>query len=152
VAVSLNHDVMTSFWLHKWPRTPKYDPSSVGITVWGYCCINMGSISMCLNTLYMSSVDVGSSLRRLSASTMTLCHHFDSISEVESQNLSQVVWGYLLEAPAVCPWTAYECAQTLCICLMWKWEAVWVSCQPWPWRNDIILTPQVTQNHKIWTK
>ncbi len=30
-AVSLNHDKMTSFWLHKWPRTTKSDPSSVGV-------------------------------------------------------------------------------------------------------------------------
>ncbi len=29
VAVSLNHDVMTSFWLHKWPRTQKSEPSRV---------------------------------------------------------------------------------------------------------------------------
>ncbi len=32
------------------------------------------------------------------------------------------------------------------------WEAIWVSCQPQPWRNDIILTPQVTQNPRIWAK
>ncbi len=71
VAVSFNHDVMTSFWLHKWPRTPKYEPSSVGITVWGNCCMSMDSISMCSNNLYMSNVEAGSSLRWLSASTMT---------------------------------------------------------------------------------
>ncbi len=29
VAVSLNNDIMTLFWLHKWARTPKSDPSSV---------------------------------------------------------------------------------------------------------------------------
>jgi len=28
VAVSLNHEEMTSFWLHKWPRTPKSEPST----------------------------------------------------------------------------------------------------------------------------
>ncbi len=28
IAVTLNHDVMTSFWLHKWPRTPKSEPST----------------------------------------------------------------------------------------------------------------------------
>jgi hypothetical protein len=40
VAISLNHEAkMLSFWLnkHKWPRTPKSEePSSVGITVWGW--------------------------------------------------------------------------------------------------------------------
>jgi hypothetical protein len=34
VAVSLYYDVMTSFWLNKGPRTPKYEPSKLGITVW----------------------------------------------------------------------------------------------------------------------
>ncbi len=49
-------------------------------------------------------------------------------------------------------WTAYQCAQTLCMCLIWKWEAVWGGCQPHPWHNHIILTPQVTQSPKIWAK
>ncbi len=71
LAVSLNHDVMTSFWLHKWPRTPKSEPSSVGITVWGYCYMPMDSILMCSNTLNMSNMDAGSSLSWLSVSTMT---------------------------------------------------------------------------------
>ncbi len=31
-AVNLNHDVVTSFWLHKWPRTPKCESSKVCIT------------------------------------------------------------------------------------------------------------------------
>ncbi len=83
MAGSLNKDIMQSFWLHKWARTPKSDPSSVGITVWGYCHIPMDSISMCSNTLFMSNMDVQ--------------------------------------------------------------EAVWVGCQPQPWHDDIILTPQVRQ-------
>ncbi len=97
-AVSLNHDIMTSFWLHKWPKTPKYDPSSVGIPVWGYCHMPMNSIWMCSKTLYMSNVDVGRSLRWLPDSTTTLCHHFDSTSDLEPQNMSQcggiTVWCY----------------------------------------------------------
>ncbi len=71
LAVSLNHDVMTSCWLHKLPRTPKYEPSCVGITVRGYSHMPMDSISMCSNTVYIYDVDTGSSLRWLSASTMT---------------------------------------------------------------------------------
>ncbi len=91
VAVSLNHVTMTSFWLNKWARTPKYDPSSVGITVWGYCHMSMDIIPVCVNTLCMSNVDAGSSLRHLSASTMTQWHHFDSTSDHVPQNLTQVV-------------------------------------------------------------
>ena len=70
VAVSLNHDRMTSFWFHKWPRIIKSEPSKVGMTVRGYCHIPMDSISMCSNTLYMYNLDVGSSSSWLSASTM----------------------------------------------------------------------------------
>jgi hypothetical protein len=52
----------------------------------------MDRISMCSNTLFMSNnMDARSSLRWLSASTMTLWHHFDSISDPEPHNLSQVV-------------------------------------------------------------
>jgi hypothetical protein len=90
VAISLNHDIMTSFWLHKWPRTPKSDPSWVGITVIGCYHMPMDSISMCSNTLYMSNMDARISLRLLSATTMTSWHHFDSTSDPEPQNMSQV--------------------------------------------------------------
>ncbi len=71
VTVSLNHDIMTSFWFHKWPRTTKYEPSKVGITVRGCCHIPMDSILMCSNTFYVYNLNAGSSLSWLSASTMT---------------------------------------------------------------------------------
>ena len=35
------------------------------------------------------------------------------------------------------------CSNTLYMST-WKWEAVWGGCQPQTWRNDIILTTQVT--------
>jgi hypothetical protein len=63
------------------------------------------------NTLYMSNMDVGSSLRWLSVSTMILWHHFDSTSDPEPQNLSQVGWVKLCKAATICLWTAYQCAQ-----------------------------------------
>ncbi len=91
VAVSLNHDVMTSFWLHrhKLPSTAKSELSKVCITVSGCCCMPIDSISMCSNILCMSNADEGSSLR-------------------------------------------------------------WLL--PQQWHYAIILTPQVTQNPKIWPK
>ena len=92
----------------------------------------MDSISMGSNTLHMSNVDVGSSLSWLPSSAMTLCHHFDSTSDPEPQIMSRVRWVLLIEATAVCPWTAYQCAQTLCIYLIWMWEAVLVGCQSQP--------------------
>ena len=95
---------MTSFRLHKWPRTPKSEPSRVGITVWGCYLMPMKSISMCSNTLSLSKMNEGRSLRRLSvivsASTMTLCNHFDSISDPtpksEPSSVGITVWGYCL--------------------------------------------------------
>ncbi len=32
----------------------------------------------------------------------------------------------------ICLQKAFECAQTLCICLIWMWEAVYGGCQPQP--------------------
>jgi hypothetical protein len=79
---------------------------------------------MCSNTQNMSNMYVGSSLRWLSASAMTLSHHFDSTSDPEPQNLSQVGWVYMCEATTICLGTVCQCAQILCICLVWMWEAV----------------------------
>ncbi len=99
LASSLNHEVMTSFWLHKWPRTSKSDPSKVGMIVWGNCHMPMDSISIYWSTLYMFNVDARSSLRRLSA-TMTLCHHFDSTQVTQS--------------PEIWPkWNGYNCLRLL---------------------------------------
>ncbi len=66
-----------------------YEPP-MSKTVWGYYCVPMDSISMCSNTLYTFDMDVRSCLRWQSASTMTKSHHFDSTSDQEPQNLSQV--------------------------------------------------------------
>ncbi len=70
LSVSLNHDIMSSFWLHMWPSNPKPDPCSVSVTIWGYCHMPMDSISMSSNTLYMYDVVAGSSLILPSASTI----------------------------------------------------------------------------------
>jgi hypothetical protein len=43
------------------------------------------------NPLYMSNVDLGSSLRWMLASTMMKWHHFHSTSDLELQNLGPTV-------------------------------------------------------------
>ncbi len=70
------------------------EPQNLTQVVWLELCNAMpiDSISMFSNTFYVSNMDAGSSLMWLSASTMTLCNHFDSTSETEPQNLTQVVW------------------------------------------------------------
>ncbi len=153
VDVSLNHDKMTSFWLHKWPRTPKSNPSKLGITVWGYCHMPMDSISMCSNTLDMYNVDSGSSCWGC-CQPQPWCNDIILTPQV-TQNPK--IWakycGYnCLRLLLFAHWSAYQCSQTLFICLMWIQEAVWDGCQLRPWCNDIILTPQVTQNPKLWAK
>jgi hypothetical protein len=60
---------------------------------------------LCTKTLYISKMDAGSSLRGLSASTMTLCHHFDSMGDPVPvpQNMTQVlVWGYICVRMTLC--------------------------------------------------
>ncbi len=37
---------------------------------------------------------------------------------------TEVVWVELCKADTLCLWKAYQYAQTLCICLIWMWEAV----------------------------
>jgi hypothetical protein len=41
-------------------------------------------------------------------------------------------------------------AQTLCICLIWMYGAIWGGNQPQPWRYGIISTPQVKLTSQIW--
>ncbi len=151
-AVRLNNDIMPSFWLHKWPRTPKSDPSSVGIPVWGYCHMPLDSISMCSNTLCMSNVDGreavwGGRQPQPWRNDIILIPQVTQPPKYEPSSVGTTFRGYCHR-----PLTAYQCSQSLCICLMRMWEAVWVGCQPQPWQNDIILTPKVTQNLKIWAK
>ncbi len=115
---------------------------------------HMDSISMCSNTLQMPKMNGWSSLSWLSASNMTQTHNFDSTttSDPEPQNLSLLLWVKLCKAATVCQWIAYQCAQTLCECLIWMLEVIWGGCQPQPWHNDIILTPHVTRHPKFSAK
>ena len=102
--------------------------------IWGYCrSMPLTSISIHQNTLFMPFMDEGSTLRWLLTLTTKQWHHFVSTSYPEPPNLTQVMWIELFEATTICRWTAYQCAQTLCLCLSWMQEAVWDGCQPQPW-------------------
>ncbi len=120
-----HHEVMASFLLHKWPCLPKSGANLAGVTVLG--CNHMalrqhtnGSI-----TLNMSKMDVWSGLRWISASSMTLWHHFHPTRYPEFPNLGQtwLVWRY--KGATIFFWESIPMAQTLCICLIWMYEAVW---------------------------
>ncbi len=134
---------------HKWPKTPKYDLSKVDN------CVRLlpYAYGQHINVLkhfehvlygYMKWFEVAVILNH------DVMASFWLTNDSEPKNLSQEVWVWLCKAATIYLWTAYQCAETLCICLIWIQEAVWGGCQPQPWHNDIILTPQVTQNPKIW--
>ncbi len=150
VNILLNHDVMASFSLHKWPWLPKSGANFASVTVWE--CKQMalrqhtnGSI-----TLYMSNMDVWSGLRWILAPTMMLGHHFHSTRYPEFPNLGPtwLVWRY--KGETIFLWENIAMAQTLCICLIWMYEAVWGGFQPQPWDYGIIFTPLGTLNSQIW--
>ncbi len=73
--------------LCKWLRTPTSEPRWVGITVYCSYRMHMDSISISSNNLYMSNLDVGSSLRWLSTSTMMLWHYFNSTSVTQNPQI-----------------------------------------------------------------
>ena len=108
----------------------------------------MDSISMCLNTLYMSNMDVGSNLNIMSASTMKW-HHFHSIIDPEFPNLGPTWLVEWYKGAPIDPWQSIPMAQSLYIYLIWMWEAVSIEWQPQKWRNGIISTPWGGQNSPI---
>ena len=151
VSISLKHDVVASFPLHKWTWIPKSGVNLTSVTVWGctHMTLRQHDING-LNTLYMSNIDVWSSLRWISASTMTLCHHVHSSSDPESSNLVPTWPVKPYKGASICPWDSIPMAQTLCICLIWMYTVVWGEYQTQTWCCGIISTPQVTLNPQIW--
>ncbi len=152
MAVSLNYDIITSFWHHKWPRTPNSEPITVGklckaaavCQLTAYQCAQ----ALCICLIWMQEAVWGAVSLNYDIITSCWLHKWP-----RTPNSEPITVGELCKAAAVCQWTACWCAQTLCICLIWMQEAVWDCYYPQPCHNDIILTPQVThQNPKIWAK
>ncbi len=75
----------------------------------------------------------------LPQSNMLLTSH--TALRLANRPSAQVGWVKLCKAATLCPWTTYQCAQSLCTCLIWIWEAVWGGWQPQPRCNDIFLIP-----------
>ena len=104
---------------------------------------------VCSVILYMSNMDVWSNLRWTSASTMTLWHNFCSSSDPDFPNLGPTWPVQKYESAPTWTWDSISMAQTLCTCLIWMYEVVWVGYQPQPWSYGIISTPQVTLSPQI---
>ena len=83
--------------------------------VWG--CTHMPSRQHTnnSNTLYMSNVEVGSGLRWIFASNMTLWHHLHLYSNPELPNLGQTWPVEWYTCASICPWDSITVAQTLCM-------------------------------------
>ncbi len=108
-------------------------------SIWGCIYMPLRWHANTSNTLYMSNMDVGSSLRWMWASTIIQLNHFHSTSDPEFQNLGPTVLCNDKGAP-LCLWDSIPIPQTLYICLIWIWEAVWGKYQPQPWCNGVIST------------
>ena len=87
VDISLNHEVIATFSLYKWPWVPKSGANLANVMVWGCTHMPLRQHTNGSNSLCMIDMDVWSGLRWISASTMTKWHHLHSSSEPEPQNL-----------------------------------------------------------------
>ncbi len=79
-------------------------------------------------TLYLFKMDVGSSQKWISASTMMLWHHSHSTATLNSQNLGTTWPVERYTGASICPWNSILMAQTLCISNMDVWNGLrWIS-------------------------
>ena len=138
MAVSLNHDAMTSFWLCKWLSTPISEPSSVGISVWGcYYLTPMDSISMCSNTcicqIWMREavVEVAASLNYNIMTSFRL-HKWPStpISSEPSSVGTTVLGCYLMPMDSI---SRVKVLKYFHMSNMDVGSSGWGGCQPQPW-------------------
>ncbi len=94
-------------------------------------------------------MDVRCSLWGFRASIMTLLHHSDSVKHSISQNPPSPSEAYQCKGALTYPSTAYQCAKTYCIYIIWMWDAIYGVLKPWPWLYKIIQTqpfPQFAPN------
>ena len=115
-AVSLNHDLMTSVWLHKWPKTQKSEPITVDNCVKLPC---QSTACHCAQTHYICLMWMREAVWG-SRQPQSWCT--DSYNRMPGQHIN--VLKYF-------------------VCLIWMQKAVWGGCQPQPWCNDSIPTPPV---------
>ncbi len=78
VDISLNHEVIATFSLYKWPWVPKSGANLANVMVWGCTHMPLRQHINGSRVFYMCNMDVWSSLRWISASTMWLFHHSHS--------------------------------------------------------------------------
>ncbi len=151
VDISLNHDVMTSLSLHKWPRLHKSGANLASGMVYGCTHIPLNSIPMA-QSLYICLIWMYEAVWGGHQAHPWGC----GIVSTPQVTLTSQIWGQLgrcngMGAP-ICPWAwdSITIAQTLCIRQIWMYEVVWGGYKPQPWCNDIISTPQVTMSPQIW--
>ena len=80
VEISLNHDTMTSILLHKWPWIPESEANVASVAIEGCNYMPLRQHTSGSNMVWMSTINVWRGLKWISASTMTLWHHFHFIT------------------------------------------------------------------------
>jgi hypothetical protein len=120
--------------------------------VWVHpCSLETGQHTNDSNTFYMSTMDIWSGLRWVSASNMMLWYHFQSSCDPDFPNLMVPTWSLSqYKGASMFPWDSIPMDQTLCICLLWMYEVIWGRYQPQPWCYGIIFTPQKTLASHNW--
>ncbi len=92
LAVSLNHDVMTSFWLHKWPRTLKYE-LALRVRAYPWILSKYFSVCLCVSFVHLQII-LGTVFR------LIICILFAKLHRM-SYNISLTCW--ILCNPIVFP-------------------------------------------------
>ncbi len=148
--ISLNHDIMASFSLHKWPWLPKSWASLAGVTVYkGATICPWDSIPMA-QTLCIYLIRMWEAVWGGYQPQPCCC----GIIFTPQMTLTSQIWGQLgrCNDMRVHPYsleTSYQWLKQF-ICLLWMYEVVWGGYQPQPWHCGIIFTPQWPWLPKSW--
>ena len=151
VDISLNHDVMTSFSLHKWTWLPKSGTNLAGVTAYGCTQMPLRQHANGSNTWYMSNMDERSSLRWILVSTMTKWY----CSTPQQASPNPQIWrqigrynGISIRVHPYAPWEdSIPMAQTICIWPLRMYKVVWGGYQP---HHDVMasfLLHNLTRRH-----
>ncbi len=118
VDISLNHDDMSSFSLHKWPWLPKSGARTVkrykGESIFPWDSIPMAQ-TLCICLIWMYEAVWGEYLPQ----------------SWRMATFPLLKWTLLpksggkYKGASIRPWDSMPMAQTLSICLIWMYEAVW---------------------------
>ncbi len=83
-------------------------------------------------------MDVGCSLKLFVDSTMKPQYNLASPTLQLSKNSPPLTQVLKCKGAPICPSTAHQGAKTLCIHMVWMWDAIWSCLLPQPWNHNTI--------------